>query len=100
MSEELIEYRVRPVTRYIVTRFERSGNGACSIGGGVGRGEFDNYETAYQVGYALAKADHDRQGWPVGDERIQYPQYDPPAQKPIVAGPILPDIPDHFPLRT
>jgi len=92
MSEELIEYRVRPVTRYIVTRFERSGNGASCIGGGGGggHGEFDNYETAYQVGYALAKADHERKGWPLGDERIQYPEYDPPQQKMVAAGEILP----------
>lgn len=73
MTQELIEYRVRPVTRYIVTRFERSADGASANGGG--RGEFDNAETAYAVGYALAKADHERKGWPLGDERIQYPQH-------------------------
>lgn len=74
MAEEpgLIEYQVRPVTRYFVTRFERS---ACGRGcGSSSHGEFDNFETAYAVGYALAKADHERMGWPVGDERIQYPR--------------------------
>lgn len=67
---DLIEYKVRPVTRYIVTRFEREG--ARSLSGQ--QGEFDNAETAYDVAYALCRAEHERLGWPVGDERIQYPQ--------------------------
>lgn len=78
MSEPtLIEYRVRPVTRYIVTRFEGHGPGgqAGSNASVCGRGEFDNADTAYAVGYALAKADHERIGWPIGDERIQYPRH-------------------------
>jgi len=66
---ELIEYRVRPVTRYIVTRFERDVVGShCAY-----QGEFDSDKTAYAVAYALCKADHERKGWPIGDERIQYP---------------------------
>lgn len=71
-----IEYRVRPITRYIVTRYERQDheNGKCS-GSSSGHGEFDNEETAYQVAYALARAEHDRLGWPIGDERIQYPRH-------------------------
>lgn len=73
MSDELIEYRLRPVTRFLVTRFERSCDGVCSIGS-AGLGEFDNEDTAYHVAYALAKADHERKGWPIGDERIQYPK--------------------------
>jgi hypothetical protein len=76
----LIEYRVRPVTRYIVTRFEGyasnvEGGAAGGSGSVCGRGEFDNAETAYEVGYALAKADHARMGWPIDDPRIQYPQH-------------------------
>lgn len=73
----LIEYRVRPVTRYIITRFETSGpdeNGRGCSGGCGTKGEFDNETVAYEVGYALCKAEHERLGWPVGDERIQYPQ--------------------------
>lgn len=66
-----IEYRVRPVTRYIVTCFRNSPTGRT---GGVSQhGEFDNEETAYAVGYALARADHEREGWPLGDGRIRYP---------------------------
>lgn len=66
---ERIEYRVRPVTRYVVTCY----HGTDNNGSVCERGEFDNEETAYQVGYALAKADHDRMGWPAFDDRIQYP---------------------------
>lgn len=69
-----IEFSVRPVTRYIVTRFESEveddGRGAA---GSEGRGEFNNADTAYAVAYALAKAEHDHLGWPVGDERMKYP---------------------------
>nr|WP_029924411.1 hypothetical protein [Ochrobactrum sp. UNC390CL2Tsu3S39] len=68
-----IEYRVVPVTRYIVTRYHEEGRGA----GCEHRGEFDNQQTAYDVGYALAKAEHDQLGWPVGDERITYPEFQP-----------------------
>jgi hypothetical protein len=75
MDVELIEYRVRPVTRYVVTRFEKSEvvNDRCSASSTT-HGEFDCADTAYQVGYALCKADHERMGWPLDDERIQYPR--------------------------
>ena len=65
----MIEYRVRMVPRYIVTRYEANPN----VGGSSQHGEFDNQDTAYAVGYALCKAEHDRLGWPPGDERICYP---------------------------
>lgn len=65
-----IEYRVRPVTRYVVTRYHEDENS----GGVQGHGEFDNEEIAQAVGYALCKAEHDKLGWPLGDERILYPQ--------------------------
>jgi hypothetical protein len=64
-----IEYRVRPVTRYVVTRWHD--------GEGVGveqKGEFDNFDTAYAVGYALCKHEHQELGYPPGDERVQYPK--------------------------
>lgn len=67
---DLIEYRVRPVTRYIVTRFESNERGQ----GSEAYGEFDNHDTAYSVSYSLAKAEHQRLGWPPGDERIKYPE--------------------------
>jgi hypothetical protein len=69
---EKIEYRVRPVTRYVVTRYELT---ETSNGGSVqGRGEYENAQTAYEVAYALCRAEHERLGWPFGDERIQYPR--------------------------
>ena len=68
---ERIEYQIRPVTRFILTRYEKTTNG-----GGVQQigGEYDNPQMAYEIGYAMAKLDHDRQGWPVADERIKYPE--------------------------
>lgn len=73
-TDELIEYRIRKVERYIVTRFHRTGRsqGSSQIG------EYENADTAYQVGYALAKREHQIQGWPIGDMRIRYPE-DPKA---------------------
>jgi len=79
MSQEtFIEYRIAPVTRYVINRFSKSlspcvtgelteGSGSC------GRGEYDNADTAYEVAYALARADHERLGWDLGDERLRYP---------------------------
>ena len=73
--KELVENRVREVKRYVVTRFEQSGReGSSSV-----HGEFDNFDVAYQVGYALCKAEHDRLGYPPCDERIQYPLSTPPG---------------------
>ena len=82
--DTFIEYRVRPVTRYIVTRYEQQRSENCgglpsekTIGsvGSVGNGEFDNADTAYAVAYALARADHERLGYSLGDERIRYPEH-------------------------
>lgn len=78
--QTFIEYRVKPVTRYIVTRYEsqmsddrRSG----STGPVSERGEFPNFDTAYAVGYALCKAEHEQLGYPLDDERIKYPDCEP-----------------------
>ena len=73
---EKIEYRVRPVTRYVVTRYhqELASDGTAGNNGGVQTlGEYPNQELAYEVGYALCKQEHARLGWPPGDERIKYP---------------------------
>ena len=75
-----VEYRVRPITRWIVTRYEFKVNehGQEDIRrGGVNSAsgaEYSSYETAYAVGYALARAEHERLGYPLDDPRIQYPQ--------------------------
>ena len=65
-----VEYRVRPVTRYIVTRYHEDevGLAGCDF-----KGEYGSEEVAYEVGYALAKEEHQRLGYPPGDERIKYP---------------------------
>ena len=66
-----IEYKVREVKRYIVTRYHESDNGgSCGVDA---KGEFDNPNIAYEVAYALCKDDHERLGYPPADERIQYP---------------------------
>lgn len=71
--KDLIEYKVRPVTRYIVTRFTRSGGAA----GCEQKGEFDNESNARAVAYALCRDEHERLGWEPGDMRIRYPDPEP-----------------------
>lgn len=72
-----IEYRVREVRRYIVTRY-----GIGMAEGGFlqssQHGEFDNFETAFAVGHALCRAEHERLGLGLSDERISYPKSDGP----------------------
>lgn len=87
----MIEYKVREVTRYIVTRWE--GQKATVTYDAIGNrvvnssnynmgvpaktsqhGEYNNGELAYTVAYALAKAEADRLGYGPGDDRIQYPE--------------------------
>jgi hypothetical protein len=75
-----VEYRVRTVERYYVTRFEEGANEASS----TSIGEYSNADTAYAVAYALAKAEHERLGWAVGDPRIQYPRH-PSGEGAVVA---------------
>lgn len=79
-ENETVEYRIRKVERYIVTRFESSEStredGKKQYSGGSEMcGEFDNEISAYKVGYALCKAEHLEKGWPVGDGRIKYPEH-------------------------
>lgn len=68
-----IEYKVRPVTRFIVTRFEQDGAAA----GSSLCGEFDREEDALRVGFALAKNDLDHYGAPRGDEgtKVLFPDF-------------------------
>ena len=67
---EKIEYRVRPVTRYIVTRFNEYGNKSAL----TQTGEYDNEDEAYTVATALAFKEREDLGWPPGDERMQFAQ--------------------------
>jgi hypothetical protein len=73
MSIGKVEYRVRPITRFVVTRYHESEGG--NTGGTSERGQYDNAEVAHEVAYALCKAEHEQLGWPIDDERIQYPQH-------------------------
>ena len=70
-----VEYSVRPVTRFIIHRYEETETDPAkpTTSGSSTRGEFDNADQAWEVAYALAKAEHERLGYPVGDERIVYP---------------------------
>ena len=67
------EYKVRPVERYVVTKFTSdSPNGGRS----ETIGEFDNYERAYLNAYALAGMDAKKRGLPDGDPGVTFPEYD------------------------
>jgi hypothetical protein len=68
---KLVEYRVRPVTRFIVTRYEEDGRGA----GSAPIGEYANEDTAYAVGYAMCKQEHDKSGEPVDSMSFIYPKH-------------------------
>ena len=81
---EKIEYRVRMVPRYIVTRYHAPG------GGSEFKGEFGSYEAAYAVAYALCKDEHQRLEWPLDDERIQYPQPDDEHMPAMGMGQVFP----------
>ena len=77
-----VELKVKPVTRYIVTKYTSEGTVESGVtvysGGSVATiGEYDNPDVAHEVAYAIAKSEHDRLGYMPGDERIQYPQKTP-----------------------
>lgn len=77
---QTIEYRLRPVTRYVITRYEIDEK----LGGIRTVGEYCTHDTAFEVAYALCRAEHERLGWAPGDERIIYPI----ALQPIGAEPL------------
>jgi len=76
-----IEYKVRKIERFIVTRFEQDDDGGA---GSTAIGEYSSERAAYDVAYACAKVEHERLGYPEDDDRIQYPEPLPPVD--IVAG--------------
>ena len=61
-----VEYRVRPVTRYIVTRYE-DGAGSTQIG------EYPSAETAQSVGHAMCDAERVKAGEPLDSMAFVYP---------------------------
>lgn len=81
----MIEYKIREVTRYIVTRWEgerldysllnQAGqHKVISPAKSSQHGEFDNAETAYAVGCALAKTEAEKLGLMPGDDSLRYPE--------------------------
>ena len=64
-----VEYRVRPITRYIITRYEATEQSRTS----TQHGQFEDGATAYHVAYALCRAEHDRSGEPEGSMNFVYP---------------------------
>lgn len=78
---EFIEYRVVPVQRYMVTRYSREESAKASdfiVASHRSIGTlYDQPNVAHEVASALARAEHERLGWPPGDERIRYPIYEP-----------------------
>jgi hypothetical protein len=77
-----VEYRVREIKRYTVTRHETQvsddGTEACGSNRQIGS-HYDNFETAYAVGYALCSKEHNDLGYDLSDDRIRYPISVPPG---------------------
>lgn len=65
-----VEYKVRAVTRFILTRYEDS---ETSAGISSQRGEYDNAEVAYQVGYAMCRLEHEKSGEELDSMNFIYP---------------------------
>ncbi len=65
-----IEYRVKRVERFIVTRHEDTGTTVATRQ--IGK-EFDHFETAFEVATALARAEQERLGLPPGDGGVIFP---------------------------
>jgi len=64
-----IEYRVRPVTRYIVTRFESEDR----MGASSSCGEFDREDEALRVGFAAAKMDQEHYRFDHNQAEVIFP---------------------------
>lgn len=73
-----VEYRVREVKRYIVTRFEEDVGVTGSV---TEHGMFPQAHVAFEVAYALCGREHELSGEPPGSEMFQYPQ--PLAEAPV-----------------
>lgn len=67
-----IEFRVKRVERFIVTRYEDDKTGGTVSVRQIGK-EFDNFETAYEVGYALARGEQERLGLKPDDMGVIFP---------------------------
>ncbi len=75
-----VEFRVREVTRYIVTRHdERTADAQGKLGTSPSStremGEFDNYNIAFDVAQALARAETTYRGVPIDHDSVIYPKH-------------------------
>lgn len=77
---EFVEYKIRKVERFIITKFSGMTDPARTGSTQVG-GEYVHGETAYEVAYALARADRERLGYPLDDMRVIYPSHPGEADK-------------------
>jgi hypothetical protein len=66
-----IEYRVRPIVRFLVTRHEIAEDGGSTQHIGS---EYPNGDTAFEVAYALASAEAKRMNLSPGSMEMIYPQ--------------------------
>lgn len=67
-----IEYQVRPITRFIVTRYVAGDDMSPSCS--EVKGEYDNEQLAFEIGTALAKDERLRRGWALDDGRMVFPK--------------------------
>lgn len=67
-----VEYQVRKVERFIITRYAEDEQGRP--GGSEMKGEYESAGLAHEIAFALARDEHQRLGWGLGDERMQYPK--------------------------
>jgi len=70
-----VEYRIRKVERFVVTRYEQGERSS----GSETKGEFDSEILAFEIACSLAGAEHQKLGWPEGDERMKYPELSAPS---------------------
>jgi hypothetical protein len=76
---KIVEYRVVPVERWIITRFESASEGTYASVGSTQRGMFQNEDEANEVAGLLAKAE-DGARFISRDSRIR------PVSSPIGSG--------------
>lgn len=83
-----IEYRVKKVERFIVTRYEYDENQRVHTNADVRQigNEFSNADTAYEVGYALARQEAEIKGFGPFDDRITYPVHPREVKGELVNG--------------
>lgn len=78
IGDRFTEFKVRPVTRYIVTRYDgvkrangtESGSSPRQLGN-----EFANADTAYEVAYALARQEAEHRHLPIDSMGVIYPRH-------------------------